>query len=452
MKQFFQLPSDQIAPEIFRGLTDSVNLDSTIPTVWSPVLEKKFEDLLELQQFAVVNTELENAPGDEVIINRMTDIGMAQDMDGSSTIGTIVGDLGLILSPETPWNQATVVETAVATEEVQRLFPTMKFKAVKMSLKALNRSFATVMDGVTDKLSYSMSSRMEFDCTNAISGIPTAPAGNRFGGSGVATPQQITGAAPMLQSMSLDAMEYLKTATKNNAWAFFPGKTIVCFLNPHQSADIMRDTDWMTLVQNQPGLLPYIFKGELFNFLGVRYVESTMVKFYAGGTKTNVTVAEPMWRTPTQANFTNPTVDRATRRWYFVKADHATPAVNIMPLYQFVEFPNGAGTTLSFTLKAVDLAKYPKVVAINYKDGWVEFDKEIGSTATNAPTAIFSYGTTSVYDSMWIGARAFAVAWKMRPRLAKEISCYGTQIGFGSVADWDVKKLNDETIWKCLTS
>lgn len=418
-----------IPEEVFRALTNAANLDTVIPTIWSPVLEQKYTDLLRLQQFAVMNDELENKPGDEVIINQLNDIGMAVDMEGLPNV-PYTGETAM--GSETPWNNTDIVETALTTEEVVRLTPTMKFKGVKTTLKALNRSFVNTMQDVTSQLAYSMSSKMEFDAFNALSG-----GGTRLG---KAAPASIVIGDTASLAMAKDAKEAFDVAVKMNPQFYFEGDTIVCLLHPYQARDITDDSDWEELVRRQPALLQNVFKGELFNYMGVRYVKSTMVKFYAGGTITNV-ASTAMWRLKTGAGA------GASKRWWFVDAGGVQRG-NIAPRYQITDF--GAGpNALTVTPDASDAPYKPKIVAVDYKEGWVEFDKAIGATV--APSAVFSWGSLPVYDMMFIGQRAFSVAYKMRPQLTKEITNYGLFVGIGAVADWDVKKLRTEQIYKTLT-
>lgn len=415
--------------EVFRSLTTAVNLDTVIPTIWSPVLEQKYEDLLRLQQFAVMNDELENKPGDEVIINQMNDIGMAVDMEGLPNV-PYTGETPM--GSETPWNNTDIVETGITTEEVTRLIPTQKFKAVKTTLKALNRSFVNTMQDVTSQLAYSMSSKMEYDSFNSLSS-----GGTRLGR---ANPGAVLVGDSATLAMAKDAKEAFDVTVKMNPQFYFEGDTIVCLLHPYQARDITDDSDWEELVRRQPALLQNVFKGELFNYMGVRYVKSTMVKFYAGGALTNV-AATGMWNTPTAL-----VPATASKRWYFQSL--GVQRKYIAPRYQITDFGVGPNA-LTVTPDATDVPYKPKIVAVNYYDGFVEFDRPIGATA--APQAVFTWGTLPVFDMMFIGQRAFSVAYKMRPQLTKEITNYGLFVGIGSVADWDVKKLRTEQIFKTLT-
>ncbi len=431
-----------LSDEQFRAITDTVTLDTVIPTIWSPVLERKYEHLLRLQQFAIMNTELENKPGDEVKINIMSDIGMAVEMDETGATGEAAMGSESI-QPGSVSDLPYIPETAMTSEIVQTLIPTMKFKAVKMSLKALNRAFVSVMQDVTTKLAYAMASKMEYDCFNALSGTPANPAGTRIGR---ATPAVVVVGDKMTLTMAKDAKEQFDVTVKMNPEAYFEGDTIVCLLHPYQARDITDDTEWKDLVTHQPNLLKNVFKGELFQYMGVRYVKSTMVKYYAGGVAPTNVAATTMWRTEAALG------SGTSKRFWFVAT--AAQVKKIVPRYQISDFALGGVNALTIAVDATDVSKRAKVVAINYRDGYIDFDKPIGGTAP--PTATFAYAaggsSVNVYDSMFIGRRAFAVAYKMRPKMAQEDTQYGLFTGFGVLADWDVKRLRNENIFKTLTA
>jgi len=169
----------------------------------------------------------------------------------------------------------------------------------------------------------------------------------------------------------------------------------------------------------------------------VRFIKSTMCKFYAGGTLTDVTTNNMT----TAGGIAGP-----QRKWYF-SGGGGTKRTNIEPRYQYTE--TGLGSALSVsTQDAADADA--KICIIDYRNGYVVFDKPVGTTLP--PVNVFSWGTVPGYEAIMLGARAFAVAYKQMPQMAQEVHNYGLNIGIAATADFDVKKLNDEQIVRIWTA
>ena len=410
--------------EVMKSLTAVLELDSTIPTIWSPRLEQIYQDILVLSQFGVLNTELLDKPGSEVEINRLNDIGPAVDMDATGWAGEAA------MGSENQWSGDTIVETAFTTEQIAKLIPTMKFKAVKFTQKALIRSFVNVMNDVVTALAHSHALKREMDCFNAISS-GSQVVGKAWGSMAVGD--------TFNTDLVKDANEIFEVAVKMNSMAYFPGNTTVCILHPHQARDLTDDSTWFDVVKRAAA--EKIFRGELVEWDGVRFIKSTVVKFYAGGSLTNVGGGGEV----DMAIATG--LSGAQRRWYFsTDGTYANKRTNIQPRYQFTEY--GTGLALNITLDATDANA--KVINIDYRNGFVEFDVKVGGT--NPPTAKFTWGAVPAYESILIGRRAFAIADKQRPRIVREIRNYGLFHGFGASSDYDVKKLNDEQIVRIRTA
>jgi len=414
-------------PVIMKALTGVTELDSTIPHVWSPRLEQIYLDNIQLTQFAVINTELLNRLGDEVEINRLNDIGPAVDMEATGPTGEAA------INPETPWDNSTVVETAFTTEQICLLTPTMKFKAVRFTKKALNRSFVNVMGDATMALGHALALKREQDCFQALSSATQVVSADT-GGSTAWT--ALTSTEVITTDIIRDAKEIFDVNVKLSSFAYFPGGTCVCLIHPHQFRDLTDDTKWFDVVKRNAE--EKIFRGEMTEWDGVRFVKSTIVKFYAIGAATNQALADMA----TLADVAAP-----QKRWYFsTDGTYANRKQYILPRYQVVEV--GAGNLIDITLDTTDANA--KVTVINYREGWVEFDIAVGGTAV--PQAVFSYGVGAGYEALLIGKRAFAIAEKARPEITKEVRNYQLFIGIGATVDYDVKLLNNEQVVKIRTA
>jgi N4-gp56 family major capsid protein len=427
-----------VDPALLKSLTTIAELDSTIPHVWSPRVEQTYLDNIILTQFAVINTELLNRPGDEVEINRLNDIGPAVDMEDTGPTGEAS------INPEQPWDNSTVVETAFTTEQLCVLKPGMKFKAVRFTKKALNRSFVNVMGDATMALGHSLALKREQDCFQALSAgtqVVTANSGGNTAWTALTASEFIT------TDVIRDAKEIFDVNVKLSSFAYFPGGTCVCLIHPHQFRDLTDDTKWFDVVKRNAE--EKIFRGEMTEWDGVRFVKSTVVKFYVIGATSDVSVAEDMATLDDIDPAANP-----VKRWYFATIDgtFANRKKYIVPRYQAIEV-GGSLELLTIALDGSDLTA--KVTVINYRDGWVEFDTAVG--ASSPPRATFSHSTDQVashagYEALLIGKRSFAIAEKARPEISKELRNYQLFIGIGATVDYAVRLLNNEQVIKIRTA
>lgn len=401
-----------------KALTTTVTLDATIPTIWSPRLEKNYRRIVKMPQFAVQNTELLGRSGDEVIISKMTDIGPAEDLEKTGPAGQAAR------GAETRWDNTTSgIETAFESKELVKLTPTVKFKAVKFSRKAMNRSFVGRMSDASEGLAYAHQLKMDMDCFEALD---TAA-------SGIIGPPDW---ATLVLGDLFDTDKVMQAKLRYdiqveiNDWAYFPAETLVCLIHPYQGYHLQQDVDWFDVVKRNSAKA--IFKGELVEWSGIRFVKSTGVPYYSGGSLTSLGAAQDM--VPLDGTTT------PNDTWLFsTDGTYPNRIGFIAPRYQTVPI---AAQDLIITIDPSDIGA--KITMIDHHNGIVKFDVEVGGT--NAPTADFAYGSVHGYSSPVIGPRAFAIAWKEYPRMAQEISNYGLFIGIGGTADFDVQLLNQEQV------
>jgi N4-gp56 family major capsid protein len=401
-----------------KALTTTVTLEATIPTIWSPRLEKNYERIVKMPQFAIQNTELLGRPGDEVIISKMTDIGPAEDLEKTGPAGQTAR------GAETRWNNTTAgIETAFESKELVKLIPTVKFKAVKFTRKAMNRSFVGRMSDATEGLAYSFQLKMDMDCFESLDTAASAIVGPASW-------------AALLVGDLFDTDKVMQAKLRYdiqveiNEWAYFPAETLVCLIHPYQAYHLQKDVDWFDVVKRNAARA--IFKGELVEWSGIRFVKSTGVPYYAGGALTNVAGAQDM------VPIDGATVPNDT--WMFsTDGTYANRTGFIAPRYQTA---GGPATDLTITLDPSDAEA--KITMIDHHNGIVKFDITVGGT--NPPTASFAYGSVHGYSSPVIGPRAFAIAWKERPRMTQEITNYGMFVGIGGTSDYDVQLLNQEQV------
>jgi len=401
-----------------KSLTDTITLDATIPIIWSPRLEKNYRRIVKMPQFAVNNTELLGRSGDTVIISKMNEIGPAEDLEKTGPAGQTAR------GAETRWdNTTTGIETAFTTRNIVELIPTVKFKAVKFSRKAMLRSFVGRMGDAVEGLSYAFMLKTDMDCFEALDTAASAIIGPTDWTTLVVGDLFDT-------DIVMQAKLRYELQVEINEWAYFPERTLVCLIHPYQSYHLRKDVDWFDVVKRNAAKA--IFKGELVEWDGIRFVVSTGVPFYAGGAITDVAVAQDM------VPFDGATTPNDT--WLFsTDGTYANRQGLISPRYQTDVTGDQA---LTVSIDASDVGA--KITLIDYHNGIIKFDVPVGGT--NAPTAQFAYGTVHGYSSPVIGPRAFAIGWKEYPRMQQEITNYGMFVGIGGTSDFDVKLLNQEQV------
>lgn len=401
-----------------KSLTDNVALEATIPIIWSRKLERNYNRLNKMAQFAVVNDELYGRDGDTVKISKMTDIGPAEDLEKTGPAGQAAR------GAETRWNNTTDgVETAFETELLVELQPTVKFKAVKFTKKAMMNSFVGRMNDATEGLAYAFDAKMDMDCFECLNVSETIVGQTDWALLNPAT--DLFGTAFVAQAK----LKY-DINVEMNEFAYYAGGTVVCLIHPYQAYHLQQDVDWFDVVKRNAAQA--IFKGELTEWQNIRFVKSTGVPFYAGGALTDIAVAQDM--VP---------VDGATtpnRTWRFSTTGMFADRQNcIAPRYQ----TGGViGEDVNVTIDPSDAGA--KITMIDHHNGIVKFDVKVGGTV--APVATFSYGSVFGYSSPVIGPRAFAIARKQDPQLVQEITNYGLFVGIGGVSSYDAKLLNPEQV------
>jgi len=401
-----------------KSLTDVAAMTATIPTIWSSKLEKNYQRIVKMPQFAVQNTELLGRSGDKVKISKMSDIGPAEDLEKTGPAGQSAR------GAETTWNNTTTgIETAFASRLLVELEPTMKFKAVKFTRKEMLLSFAGRMSDATEGLAYAFQLKMDMDCFEALS--TAAP-----GIIGPADWTTLVAGDVFSTDIIRQAKLRYNLQVELNEWAYFAGGTCVCLISPYQKYHLTQDVDWFDVVKRNSA--EAIFKGELVEWDGVRFVESTGVPYYAGGTLTEITTAQDM--VPFDGTTT------PNREWLFsTDGSYANRTGFIAPRYQ-TDITGDQGILIDPDTSDADA----KITLLDYHNGIVKFDVEVGGTVE--PTAVFSYGSVHGYSSPIIGPRAFSIAWKERPRLATEMTNYQLFIGVGGTSSYDVKMLNPEQV------
>lgn len=410
---------------VLKSITEMADLTATIPTIWNPQLERYYRRLVKMEQFAVVNTDLYNKPGDKVKISRMAQLGAAEDLEKTGPAGETAR------GAEVRWNNTTNgIEVAFTTFELVEFQPTYKFKAVKFSKKALQMSFAGRMSDATEGLAYAFALKDDMDAFEALTASTNIIWGD--GSTSAGTSWATLATTNIHDLLNTDAAAAARVVYDNNTemneFAYFPGNTLVCLIHPLQKYSLVRDVNWFDVVKRNSA--DAIFKNELVEWQGIRFVQSTGVPFFAAGTLTAVTPAQNMARA-------DATLTGAKTTWYFsTDGTYANRKGYIAPRYQTA----GAGTEIDITLHATDDGA--KVTYINYVTGTVKFDVPVGGTA--APTATFTYGQYAGFCSPLIGPRAFAKAKKSDPVLKQELTNYGMFIGIGGDAAWDTQLLNPE--------
>jgi len=400
-----------------KALTTTVTLDATIPIIWSPQLEKNYNRIVKMPQFAVMNDELYGRPGDTVKISKMTDIGPAEDLERTGPAGQAAR------GAETRWNNTTDgIETAFESKELIELIPTMKFKAVKFTKKAMSRSFVGRMSDATEGLAYAFQLKMDMDCFECLNVSDHIVGQNSWVALNPATDLFST-------DYAMQAKLRYEIETEINDWAFFQGETLVCLIHPYQAYHLQKDVDWFDVVKRNAA--PAIFRGELVEWAGLRFVKSTGVPFYAGGALTNIATQD-------MVPYDGATTPNDT--WLFSRnGTYAQRQKCIVPRYQSA---GGPATDILITLDPSDAGA--KITLIDHHNGIVKFDVPVGGTV--APTAAFAYGVSYGYSSPVIGPRAFVIARKQDPQLVQEITNYGMFVGIGGCSDYDVKLLNPEQV------
>lgn len=400
-----------------KSLTTTVTLDATIPTLWSPRLEKNYRRIVKMPQFAVQNTELLGRSGDKVKISKMSDIGPAEDLEKTGPAGQAAR------GAETRWNNTTTgIETAFESRLLVELEPTMKFKAVKFTRKAMLESFAGRMSDAIEGLSYAFQLKMDQDCFEALD--TAAP-----GIIGPTNWTTITTADLFSTELVMQAKLRYDLQVEINEWAYFPEETLVCLISPYQAYHLMQDVDWFDVVKRNAAKA--IFKGELVEWMGIRFVKSTGVPYYAGGSITDITAQDMV---PIDG------VAAANDTWMFsLDGTYPNRQGYIAPRWQTVV---SGDNNVDIAIDASDAGA--KITMVDYHNGIVKFDVEVGGTV--APIADFAYGSVHGYSSPVIGPRAYTIAWKEYPYITTEFSNYKMFIGVGGGSSYDVQMLNPEQV------
>jgi len=404
----------------FKAITNTTTMADTIPTIWSPELEKNYRQLVFMEQFGVVDTRLVGTAGNKIKINKMSYIGPAEDLEKVGPAGKAA------FGAETRWDLTNKTRfTAFSANELVELNPTWKFKAVMFTMKELEESFAGNMQDAVEGLGYSFKLKMDMDCHAAINSSTNIVGKTTWASLVVGDLFDTLGAQTAKLRFDLQV--------RRQPWAYYEGGTVACLIHPYQAFHLQQDVDWFDVVKRNSATA--IFKDELVEWAGIRFVRDEGVPFFAGGALAHIAFGAPQDMIPVDGSTT------PNDTWLFTN-DGTTRQACIAPRYQTVGMP---GPTEQLTVNLDPTTDGDaQIQMIDHHNGMVKFDVPVGASV--APTASFSYGTVYGYSSPIIGPRAFCIAKKFDPRIKQELYNFDMFVGIGGVSAFDVKMLNPEQI------